>query len=93
MTNNKIKDYNISETDEIPYNKKGEKLYFEYGNNETDIIYRKIRRKKKRIWEIVKSLNKKLMLGKKKKMKVLLLDRHKNPNSKFINLKIILIIY
>jgi hypothetical protein len=43
MTNNKIKDYNISEMDEIPYNKKGEKLYFEYGNNETDIIYRKIK--------------------------------------------------
>ena len=43
MTTNKIKDYNISETDEIPYNKKGEKLYFEYGNNETDIIYRKVK--------------------------------------------------
>ena len=40
FTNKENKNYNY---DEIPLNKKGERLYFEYGNDESDIIFKKIK--------------------------------------------------
>jgi len=38
--NKENKNYNY---DEIPINKKGERLYFEYGNDESDILFKKIK--------------------------------------------------